>query len=235
MSSRGRKGEESALTGPVESVREDEPREDDDGIEILEVVGVDETTGSDSAKPTPPRRGDDRPAASAPSGQDGEPDALQEALSEKDRYHDLFLRKQAEFENFRKRIARERGEARSAAAADLLRVILPVIDNLERALKTSEGSDDPLRQGLVLIQQQFLELLKKEGLRPLETTGERFDPHLHEAVDVVDVEGFEQGVILEEMRRGYMFRDKLLRPTMVRVSSGRGEPKGEGGGPEKVS
>ncbi len=229
MSSRGNKSEEKTLQGPAVVPEQDEEPRDDDAIEILEVVGVDDETGlseipaSNSAEEIPV------PVPAPPSGSST---ALQEAIQEKDKYYDLLLRKQAEFDNFRKRSDKDRREARGKAFADLFGVLLPVLDNLERALRTSEGSEDPLRQGVVMVHQQLLDVLIKEGLQPLETKGERFDPHLHEAVEVVDAAGIEQGVILEEMRRGYIFKDKLIRAAMVRVSSGR-EPKGgDGGSPE---
>ncbi len=226
MSSRGRKGEEPALKRPATEPEPDDPQRDD-AIEIVEVVGVDEDTGIAPVETNGPE-----PSASPAPVEPpfpGETTALQDAVREKDRYYDLLLRKQAELDNFRKRSAKERGEAGAVAAAELLRVILPVLDNLHRALRTSEGSDNPLRQGIVMIEQQLLEVLKKEGLKPLETNGATFDPHLHEAVEVVDVAGREQGVILEEMRRGYVFNGKLLRPALVRVSSGRDPEAGDGG------
>ena len=230
MSSRGSKSEEKTLQGPTADPEQDEePR--DDAIEIIEVVGVDDETGLSE---TPgPKFAEAIPApVSAPSSGSSSSTALQEAIQEKDRYYDLLLRKQAEFDNFRKRSDKDRREARGKAFADLFGAILPVLDNLERALRTSEGSEDPLRQGVVMIHQQLLAVLIEKGLLPLETKGARFDPHLHEAVEVVDAAGIEQGVILEEMRRGYIFKDNLVRAAMVRVSSGR-EPKGgDGGSPE---
>ncbi len=233
MSSRGSKSEEKTLQGPAAVPEQDEEPRDDDAIEILEVVSVDDETGLSEAPAS--KSVEDPPVpvpAPAPQSVSGSSTALQEAIQEKDKYYDLLLRKQAEFENFRKRSDKDRREARGKAFADLFGVILPVLDNLERALRTSEGSEDPLRQGVVMIRQQLLDVLIETGLQPLETKGKRFDPHLHEAVEVVDAAGIEQGVILEEMRRGYVFKDKLIRAAMVRVSSGR-EPKGgDVGSPE---
>ncbi|OLC55984.1 MAG: nucleotide exchange factor GrpE [Acidobacteria bacterium 13_1_40CM_4_69_4] len=153
---------------------------------------------------------------------------LEEALREKDRYYDLLLRKQAEFDNFRKRIERERAESGLAGVRDILKGLLPVLDNMERALRTSEPSNDPLRRGVELVYQQFLDLLKKEGVQPIEALGVRFDPRLHEAVEVLDVPGFEADMVLEEMQKGYTFNDRLLRPALVRVSSGRTAKAPEG-------
>jgi molecular chaperone GrpE len=203
-------------------------KDDDEPIEIIEVVGVDETTGAVPAE---------EPAEEVPSRNDSEPSpaeeglarALEDARRERDKYHDLFLRKQAEFDNFRKRVEKERAEFRQAAGAHLLERLLPVLDNLDRALRTSEGADDPMRQGVLLIQQQILEIVKKEGLQPMESLGASFDPRLHEAVEVLDVQGFEQGIILEEMQKGYTLNDRLLRPALVKVASGRGPRSGDPG------
>jgi len=198
------------------------PKAEDDGIEILEVVGVDETTGAEGKAPeTAPREAPGPNRAAEPAGAAEASTPLKEALAEKEKYYDLLLRKQAEFENFRKRTERERGEIRSSVVHDLIKRLLPTLDNLERALRTSEGSNDPLRQGLVLVQQQFLEALRKEGVLSMDTLGTQFDPRHHEAVQVLDVEGFQQGVILEEMQRGYTLNDRLLRPALVKVASGR--------------
>jgi len=212
---------------PAEEPETSEPQGDEDGIEILEVVGVDETTGSAPSRPAvhepaphPPRAG----AAAPDQSRD-----LQEALQAKDRYYDLLLRTQAEFDNFRKRTEKERDELRATAAADLLKLLFPVLDNLERALLTSEGTQHPLRQGVALIHQQLLEILRKGGVQAMETLGARFDPRLHEAVEVLDVDGFEEGMILEEMQKGYLFHGRMLRPAMVKVASGK-SPKPGGSG-----
>jgi molecular chaperone GrpE len=221
MSSRGGNGG-SDRKPRDKKVFPDDPAADADPIEIIEVVGVDETTGV-AAPAAEPKAPPERRSA-------GHPHALEAALREKDKYYDLLLRKQAEFDNFRKRSDREREEFRAAAAADLVRRLLPVLDNLDRALRT-EAEGGSLRQGVTLIQQQLLEVLRKEGVRALDALGAPFDPRLHEAVEVVDVEGFEQGVILEEVQKGYTLHDRLLRPAAVKVASGKG-PRGSvaGGG-----
>ena len=207
-------------TDPPEAERPGKGEEEP--IEILEVVGVDETTGAVKHD----RKRED-PASGVAAGAQGRRAAelaqkLEEVQREKDNYYDLLLRKQAEFDNFRKRMEREREESGGAAARDVLKRLLPVLDNMERALRASEGSDDPLYKGIALVHQQFLDLLKKEGVQPIETLGTRFDPRLHEAVQVLDVPGFEADVILEEMQRGYTYNDRLLRPALVKVASGKG-------------
>jgi len=209
-------------TDPPEDQRPGENEEEP--IEILEVVGVDEATGAvkTDEKERPGRV--PRAKAGPPQGKRAAEEAreLDEALREKDKYYDLFLRKQAEFDNFRKRMEREREEFGAAAARDVLKRLLPVLDNMERALRASEGSNDPLYKGIELVHQQFLDLLTKEGIRPVEALGARFDPRLHEAVEVLDVPGFEADVVLEEMQKGYTHNDRLLRPALVKVASGKG-------------
>ena len=202
-------------------------------IEILEVVGVDETTGAE--KDRPGHRSRPGPAAvrhpepektSAPAGGRD----LEEALRDKEKYYDLLLRKQAEFDNYRKRMERERDEWANGAVRDALKRLLPVLDNMERALRASEGSRDSLYQGIELVHQQFLDLLKKEGLTPIDALGARFDPRLHEAVEVLSGTGFEPDVVLEEMQKGYTHNGRLLRPALVKVAAGTGGSSGDPGG-----
>jgi molecular chaperone GrpE len=210
------------------------PGEDEEEpIEILEVVGVDETTGAVKEK----TRGEEH--SSARSGGRSHPDTsaltreIEEVKRDKDKYYDLLLRKQAEFDNFRKRMERERDESGSAAAREVLKRFLPILDNMERALSASEGSKDPLFKGIELVHQQFLDLLRKEGVAPIDALGAHFDPRLHEAVEVRDVPGFESGVVLEEMQKGYTYNDRLLRPALVRVASGKGDKGSLPAGPER--
>ncbi|HZM71200.1 MAG TPA: nucleotide exchange factor GrpE [Candidatus Cryosericum sp.] len=187
----------------------------DDEIEILEVEGINETERPTIVVPAEIR-------AAVPAEPAGPSQAdLEEAVREKERYHDLWLRQQAEFDNFKKRADRDLERQRANAAADVFRRLLPVLDNLERALENSAG-DDPLRQGVSLIHQQMLDTLAKEGLETIAAKGERFDPSRHEAVEMVDAEGREEGVILEVVRKGFMHKDRLIRPALVKVSSGRG-------------
>ena len=124
---------------------------EEEPIEILEVVGVDETTGAvkKGTAPAPPAHG--RPAPPPVPVDDTGPRHLEEALREKDRYYDLLLRKQAELDNYRKRTERERAESGLAGVREVLQRLLPVLDNMERALRTGEPSNDPLRRGIELV------------------------------------------------------------------------------------
>jgi molecular chaperone GrpE len=185
----------------------------DDEIEILEVTGVNETEPPAVVVPF------EGHAPAPPEPQGAAREQLEEAVREKEHYHDLYLRQQAELDNFRKRAERDVERQRTNAAADLMRRLLPVLDSLERALKSSAGND-PMRRGVELIHQQMLEALAKEGLETVATVGERFDPHRHEAVEVIDVAGRAEGEILEEMQKGFVYRDRLIRPALVKVASG---------------
>ncbi len=140
---------------------------------------------------------------------------------QRDEYYDLLLRKTAEFDNYRKRIDRERQAVSEAAAADVLTDLLPIVDDLERALKAEPGEGvEGYRRGVELIRQHLLDLLRKRGVRPIEALGADFDPHYHQAVVHDTAEGAREGEVVEEFTRGYMLGDRLLRPSMVKVAKG---------------
>ena len=145
---------------------------------------------------------------------------VEEVQRQRDEYYDLLLRKTAEFENYRKRIDRERQSVSESAAADLIAELLPLIDDLERALAADAGSEaaEAYRRGVELIHRQLLEVLRKRGVRPIEAVGAIFDPHYHQAIAHEPREGTREGEIIEEFRRGYMLGDRLLRPSMVKVA-----------------
>jgi len=145
-----------------------------------------------------------------------------ELQRQRDEYYERLLRKSAEFDNYRKRIERERQQVTEAAAADLLTELLPLVDDLERALKVDVGAKDvdAYRRGVELIHRQLLEVLRKRGVRPLDVVGADFDPHYHQAVAHEHVEGRREGEVTEEFAKGYMLGDRLLRPAMVKVAKG---------------
>ena len=151
--------------------------------------------------------------------QDGNPAELKQ---QRDEYYDRLLRKTAEFDNYRKRTDRERVQLSEAAAADLIEELLPLVDDMERALKADAGQDgvEAIRRGVELIHKQLLETLRKRGVKPLEVLGADFDPHYHMAVAHEPADGRREGEIVEEFRRGYMLGDRLLRPAMVKVAKG---------------
>ena len=145
-----------------------------------------------------------------------------ELQRQRDEYYDLLLRKSAEFDNYRKRIDRDRQAQSENAAASLVEELLPLMDDLERALKADAGAEggEAYRRGVELIQQQLGEILRKRGVRPIEALGADFDPHYHQAVSYEPAEGRREGEIVEEFRRGYTLGDRLLRPSMVKVAKG---------------
>jgi molecular chaperone GrpE len=145
-----------------------------------------------------------------------------ELKQQRDDYYDRLLRKTAEFDNYRKRTERERIQLSEAAAADLLTELLPLVDDLERALKAEPGGDsgEGIRRGVELIHRHLLDILRKRGVKPIEALGADFDPHYHMAVAHEPSEGHRENEVTEELRRGYMLGDRLLRPAVVRVAKG---------------
>lgn len=158
-------------------------------------------------------------AATAPPEQES-PDAALEALrKEKDVLQDRLLRTAAEFDNYRKRVDRDRRDQADAAMADALADLLPIVDDLERALKAPTGGDvEGFRKGVELIHQQMIELLRKRGVKPIEAVGTDFDPRYHQAVVQEASTDHREGEVMEEFARGYMLGDRLLRPAMVKVA-----------------
>ena len=130
---------------------------------------------------------------------------------------DRLLRSRAEFQNARARAERERSEYLQFASMDLVRQLLPVLDDFERAMRV-ETSDREYAKGIELIYQRMYESLKKTGLEAIDTAGKTFDPNLHQAVERVETADAEDQAILGEFQRGYQFKGKLLRPAMVRVA-----------------
>ncbi len=137
--------------------------------------------------------------------------------TDREELRELLLRRQAEFENFRKRTERERSEYLQYAGMETVRELLPVLDDFERALKTVAGNAD-YAKGVELIHGRMLDAMKKLGLEPIVTEGQMFDPHLHQAIERVPTEDFPDNTVLGEFQRGYNFKSKLLRPSMVRVA-----------------
>lgn len=146
------------------------------------------------------------------------------AKAESAEWQDRFLRKAAEFENYRKRIDKEKSELRIQSQISILIEMLPVVDACERALKFFEKGQDiaetlqQYREGVELLYRQVLDAFSRTGAVPIESEGKQFDPHLHEALSREETSEFDEGVVARELRRGYMFKDKLLRPAQVMVA-----------------
>jgi molecular chaperone GrpE len=138
---------------------------------------------------------------------------------EKDAVQDRLLRTAAEFDNYRKRMDRERRDLAEYAAADILKDLLPILDNFERALQApATPESDPLRKGIELIHKQMFDLLKKRGVTPIEALGADFDPNFHQAVIHEASAEHRDGEVMQELQRGYLLGDRLLRPAMVKVA-----------------
>jgi molecular chaperone GrpE len=137
--------------------------------------------------------------------------------AEKAEFQERLLRGRAEFENARRRFEQQRSEYLQFAAMESVRDMLPILDDFERALKV-ETADRDYAKGVELIYQRMADTLRKLGLEPIETAGQKFDPNLHQAVERVETEDAEDQAILGEFQRGYNFKGKLLRPAMVKVA-----------------
>ena len=157
------------------------------------------------ADPSAARASDDDPAA-----------ALRR---ERDDFKDRWVRKTAEFENYRKRIERERREQADQSVADLLESLLLVVDDFDRALTVEAGPEaEAYRTGVELIHAKLLDVLKKRGVRAIDALGADFDPNIHQAVMHESSPDHRDGEVIGELRKGYMLGDKLLRPAMVKVA-----------------
>src|SRR5262252_7421739 len=138
---------------------------------------------------------------------------------ERDDYKDRWLRKSAEFDNYRKRIERERREQADQAIVDVMQDLLPVIDDLDRALTVDAGEGGAAyRKGVELIHGKLQEVLRKAGVRPIAAAGADFDPNVHQAVLHESSPGHRDGEVIDVLRKGYMIGDRLLRPAMVKVA-----------------
>jgi molecular chaperone GrpE len=138
--------------------------------------------------------------------------------AERDALLDRLARLQAEFDNARKRAVREQQEFREFAAAEVIKKFLPTLDSFERALKAAGSDSTDFRNGIELIYRQFQDALQKIGVQPILSMGQPFDPRLHEAIEMVDTTEVPDHHVLDELQRGYKYKDRLLRPAMVRVA-----------------
>jgi molecular chaperone GrpE len=172
-------------------------------------------------EPAPP---DEQGAASSAAPELIDPpvggDELSKLLAEKQELMNTLVRRQADFENYRKRVEKERQADRHRGVESLIEHILPVLDAFDRALA---ASDDPAyanyRKGFELIRKQLWETLSKQGLVRVESVGQEFNPHFHHAIESVETTEHADGTVIGEMQPGYMFHEKVLRPAMVRVAS----------------
>jgi molecular chaperone GrpE len=170
----------------------------------------------EAAEPKSGRAGTDVQPTSPDQDED---ESLQADL---DRFRDLALRSQADFENYKKRAAREKEEAIKYANSALLERLIAIVDNFELGLEAArgDGENSPVFSGMSMVLKQLMDFLTEHGLQPIDATGQKFDPNLHEAIAHEPSEQFPEGVVIRQTRRGYRMKDRLLRPSSVVVSSG---------------
>lgn len=201
-----------------------------------ESLGPDGENAAESTPPSSPEAAPESSAAPAPEPADAAALAEQFAAlrAEKEELRQTLIRRQADFENYRKRLERERHEAGHRAVARVIESLLPVLDAFERALA---AHDDPAyaeyRKGFELIYRQLWEALARQGLERIDAEGKRFDPHIHQAIERVESEEHADGAVLEVLQPGYRLRDRVLRPATVRVAVHPSEKASEA--PETVN
>jgi molecular chaperone GrpE len=157
---------------------------------------------------------------SLPADDGSSADQIQKLVAEKQDLQNTLVRRQADFENYRKRVERERQQERHRGAEQLIEQVLPVLDAFDLALKGQNSSANAeYRKGFELIRTQLWNALAKQGLQPIEAVGKPFDPNLHHAIENVPTAETPEGTVIGEMQTGYMFHDRVLRPAMVRVAS----------------
>lgn len=150
-------------------------------------------------------------------------ESLRQKLAEKETEarlnYDHFLRERAELENFKKRMQREKAEALRFADEPLIRELLPVIDNLERAVECGEGNGNSVTEGVRMVLKSILEILERHGVKRVEAVGRRFDPAHHQALAQIETADQEPNHVIEQLHTGYLLHDRLLRPALVTVSA----------------
>jgi molecular chaperone GrpE len=151
-----------------------------------------------------------------------EDDGTASLQADMDRFRDLAFRTQADFENYKKRCAREKEEAIKYANSSLLERLIAIVDNFELGLSAARGEGDrsPIYSGMNMVLKQLTDFLADSGLQPIDAEGEKFDPNLHEAISHEPSNDVPEGVVIRQTRRGYRMKDRLLRPSSVVVSSG---------------
>jgi molecular chaperone GrpE len=188
---KGRKHGNGDDTAPVATPTQDAPGADERGL-----AGVD--------------------AAPVPALTRDEVEALRR---ERDELREQLLRRRAEFENYRKRVERDRQQAGTDAAAEVLKGLVPTLDNLDRALE-SAAKDDPLREGVELTRRDLLAFLESQGVEVEDPKAQPFDPERHQALSHEPVHGFADGTVVDVFRKGYSYKGRLLRPALVKVAKG---------------
>jgi molecular chaperone GrpE len=209
---------------PVDSNGSNDPRAPE------AIVDEGEATPARGATTEPSK--DAATAAATGNATETPADPLAAAQAEAQRNKEGWLRTAADFDNFRKRTRKELEDMRKSGREDLLRALLPVFDNLERALQSAQRASDvkAVADGLTMVQRQFVDALGREGIQRVPTVGQAFDPSVHEAIQQVETADHAPGTVLAEVQPGYTQGERLVRAAMVVVAKGK---SGDGGGPEK--
>lgn len=193
----------------------------------IDEAEAEESAAEESAPETAPEdAAKDAADAAAPDAQEAPEDdasalkaqveSLQAALAEKD---NRVKRLQADFENFRRRTSKEREELANVVTQDLLKGMLPILDNFDRAMAAEQKDSESFQKGVEMIYTQLHETLKNDGLEPIETAGQKFDPNFHQAVMRVENPDLEDDTIAQELQKGYIVKGRIIRPSMVQVVS----------------
>lgn len=193
----------------------------------IDEAEAEESAAEESAPETAPEdAAKDAADAAAPDAQETSEDdasalkaqveSLQAALAEKD---NRVKRLQADFENFRRRTSKEREELANVVTQDLLKGMLPILDNFDRAMAAEQKDSASFQKGVEMIYTQLHETLKNDGLEPIETAGQKFDPNFHQAVMRVENPDLEDDTIAQELQKGYIVKGRVIRPSMVQVVS----------------
>lgn len=171
-----------------------------------------------------PEKKEEAPAEATPANPAAEQtdDGTEGLQADLERFRDLALRSQADFENYKKRSAREKEEAIKYANSSLLEKLISIVDNFELGLEAAraEGEKSPIFSGMSMVLKQLMDFLADSGLQPIDAVGQKFDPNLHEAIAHEASGNVPEGTVIRQTRRGYRMKDRLLRPSSVVVSSG---------------
>lgn len=180
----------------------------------------DEQRASEPSEQMEAQQQDEAAETSEPAAEAAEDPRIAELTKLAEENQQRYLRVQADFDNFRRRTQKEKEELASYASMKLVSQLLPVVDNFGRALEAGRnGSElDAFAKGVDMIFRQLEQVLEQEGLKAMETVGQPFNPEYHQAIMQVESEEYEEGVIVEEVQKGYMLKDKVLRPAIVKVS-----------------
>ena len=208
---------------PSEDAVRDQLREEEERTNGAQAAGEEpaaEATAEAEEGSTDEGAGDGA-GATEPDAEQAEPepeDELTAARRERDEYLNLAKRAQADFENFRKRASKDMAASAARARNGLIREMLPVLDNLERALANAPA-DDPMAEGVKLVLMDLQGVLQRAGVEPIEPKGETFDPNVHEALTTREEEGVDAGVVLDVVEKGYKGADQVIRPARVIVAA----------------